>query len=136
MDLSKSSSDNIDVAAIGQAAAGVIKAGSGLAKGIRDKAKAKKAQKISDSGGYFQLTAYQKSLIPVPDYARVQAQATGNVVNGSPDQPVINDSGQVDIAKAPALPATDEQLGMKLKAYLPFILIGAGLILFLILRKR
>jgi hypothetical protein len=39
-----------------------------IAKGIRDKAKAKKAQKISDSGGYLTLTPYQKSLIDVPDY--------------------------------------------------------------------
>ena len=128
--------DNIDIAKIGEAAGQVLKAGSGLAKGIRDKAKAKKAQKISDAGGYFQLTAYQKSLIPVPDYARVQAQATGNIVNGSPEQPVINDAGQVDIAQAPALPATDEQVGMKLKQYLPFILIGGALIFFLILRKK
>lgn len=35
----------------------------GLAKNVRDKAKAKKAKQIADGGGYSTLTPYQKSLL-------------------------------------------------------------------------
>ena len=56
--------DNLIVEAAGE----VLKAGGSLATSIRNKAKAKKAQKISDAGGYLTLTPFQKSLIDVPDY--------------------------------------------------------------------
>lgn len=52
---------------------GAIDKGASAAKSvvvnIRNRAKAKKAQKISDAGGYNTLTPFQKSLIPVPSYA-------------------------------------------------------------------
>jgi hypothetical protein len=78
------------------------------------KAKRKKAQKISDAGGYVTLTAYQKSLIPMPDYAKTQAQtvaaATGQAAAAVQQQ----------LKDAPAL---DPQTG-QLKKYAPYI-IGA-----------
>lgn len=139
MDLSNKN-DSLDFSAIAEQAgkvAGAIKS-SGIIKSVRDKAKAKKAQGISDSGGYFNLTAYQKSLIPVPDYAKTQAAASGNVVSGDSNQPVINDAGQVDVAQAPALPATDEQMGAKIKAYLPYIIavIAIVVIVFFVIKRK
>jgi len=47
---------------------GVLSGVKNVAASIRNKAKAKKAQKISDAGGYLTLTPFQKSLIDVPDY--------------------------------------------------------------------
>ncbi len=61
MDLRK---DNLGVEDVQKVVQGV----GSVAKSIRDRAKAKKAQKISDAGGYLTLTPYQKSLIPVPAY--------------------------------------------------------------------
>lgn len=130
--------DNVDAGKIAEVGGKVLSAvqGSGIIKSVRDKAKAKKAQKISDAGGYFNLTGYQKSLIAVPDYAKTQAAAAGNVVSGNPNQPVVNASGQIDIAQAPALPATDEQLKAKLKQFMPFILGGIFLVVIIFYFKK
>lgn len=69
----RSRHDNVTVADTGVPMGGLIdSAATGvkdLAAAIRNKAKAKKAQKISDAGGYFTLTPFQKSLIDVPAYA-------------------------------------------------------------------
>jgi hypothetical protein len=53
----------------GAAIDSIASSGKNLAANIRNRAKAKKAQKISDAGGYNTLTPFQKSLIPVPAYA-------------------------------------------------------------------
>lgn len=92
----------------------------GLAKSIRDKAKAKKAQKISDAGGYFTLTPYQKSLIDIPDYALKQANEQG----------LNNDQ----LKDAPPVSITTGQL----KNYLPYILgaVGLGLVIYFIVKKK
>lgn len=138
MDL-RQSSDNVDIGQITETAGKAISAVSGLASGIRNKAKAKKAQKISDAGGYFTLSGFQKSLIPVPDYAKVQAAASGNVAAGAgTGQPVINDSGQVDVAQVEAIPASEAQVKSKLKEYLPYILgvIVLVVVVFIVMKKK
>jgi len=63
MDLTKS--DNIDVAGAVKTLASTA---GNMAKGIRDRSKAKKAQKTADAGNYFTLNAYAKTLIPIPGY--------------------------------------------------------------------
>lgn len=112
-----------------------------LLKGIRDKAKAKSAQKVSDSGGYWTLRPYLKSLINIPQYVidqvagqgiteeavlQLPAQATGSSntqiiaalkkLSGTSEGGTINPTGN---------PALDTQIpeGV-LQKYLPFI-IGA-----------
>lgn len=66
MDLTKS--DN----AVGDEVIGALKSlkstAGNMAKGIRDRAKAREAQKISDAGNYFTMRAYLKTLIAIPDY--------------------------------------------------------------------
>jgi hypothetical protein len=84
---------------------------------IRNKAKARKAQKISDAGGYLSLTPFQKSLIDIPDYILNQTAGSG--------------ATNEDIKNLPA--DTSEQL----KQFLPYI-IGAiviGILLYVILKK-
>ena len=65
--------DNLTLADTGvPAGAAIDSVASGIkdiAANIRNRAKAKKAQAISDAGGYNTLTPFQKSLIPVPPYA-------------------------------------------------------------------
>jgi hypothetical protein len=46
----------------------VDKIASDLASGIKVSAKTKSAQKTADSGQYWTLTPYMKSLIPIPQY--------------------------------------------------------------------
>lgn len=131
--------DNVDVSAIAETGGKIFNAvkSSGIVKSVRDKAKAKKAQKISDAGGYFTLSGYQKSLIDVPEYAKAQAAATGNIVSNDPNQPLINAAGQVDISQAPALPATDAQLKVTLKKFMPYILGVLVLVgIFIFIKKR
>jgi hypothetical protein len=65
-------SDNITLGDTGiPGGAAVDKLGStikNLASGIRNKAKAKKAQGFADRHEYFALSPFQKSLIPIPQY--------------------------------------------------------------------
>jgi hypothetical protein len=65
--------DNLTLEDLNVPGGGAIDAGAsgvkGVFVGIRNRAKARKAQKISDDGGYATLTPFQKSLIPVPAYA-------------------------------------------------------------------
>lgn len=44
---------------------------------IRNKAKAKEAQKVADSGGYWTLRPFLKSLIPIPQYILDQVAGQG-----------------------------------------------------------
>lgn len=48
-----------------------------LFKGIRDRAKAKAAKKTADSGGYWTLRPYLKSLIAIPQYIVDQVAGQG-----------------------------------------------------------
>jgi len=107
--------DNLSVISeIDQVGAGV----KNIAASIRNRAKARKAQKISDGGGYLTLTPFQKSLIDVPDY--ILNQTAGQGAGATED----------DIKNLPAV--TDW------KAKLPLI-IGAvvviGLVYFIVKRK-
>jgi hypothetical protein len=65
------------------------------AKNIRDRAKAKKAQAISDAGGYMTLTPYQKSLIDIPPYILNQTQGTTATAEDIKNMPAVNDFGQM-----------------------------------------
>lgn len=48
-----------------------------LASGIRNKAKAKSAQKTSDAGQYWTLRSFLKGLIPIPQYVLDQVGGQG-----------------------------------------------------------
>lgn len=84
--------DNLSVVSEVDATAAGIK---NIAKSIRDRAKAKKAQKISDNGGYMTLTPYQKSLIDIPDYILNQTQGTSATADDIKNMPAKNDLGQL-----------------------------------------
>jgi len=66
-----------------------------IAASIRNRAKAKKAQGISDAGGYMTLTPFQKSLIGVPDYILNQTQGTSATAEDIKNMPAVNDFGQM-----------------------------------------
>lgn len=107
--------DNLGVEDITKVVQGV----GDIRHSILVKAKTKKAQKISDAGGYLTLSAYQKSLIPVPAYV-----TAANI--------------PAETAKAAEpIPATDAQVMAKAKSNLPLILaVAGGLILVVILIKK
>lgn len=63
-----------DVITVGKS---LVSSAGNLAKGIRDKAKAKAAQKTADAGGYWTLRPYLKSLIPIPQYIITQVSGQG-----------------------------------------------------------
>jgi len=102
----------------------VIGVAASLRESIIVKAKRKKAQKISDAGGYSTLSAYQKSLIPIPAYAQTQAQtiaaATGQAASTVTEQ----------LKNAPAIDAS----GSQVKKYLPYFggALVIGLLIYLI----
>jgi hypothetical protein len=74
----------------------VVAAGiKNIAASIRNKAKARKAKKISDRGGYMTLSPFQKSLIDVPDYILAQTQGTTATAKDIQDMPAVNDFGQM-----------------------------------------
>lgn len=83
------------------------------ATSIRNRAKAKKAQKISDAGGYGTLTPFQRSLIPVPAYWGTDTSAKENLM-------------------------IDEETTSSVKKYVPYI-IGAlfiGILIFFIVKRK
>jgi LPXTG-motif cell wall-anchored protein len=83
-------------------------------KSVLIRAKTKKAQKISDAGGYATLTPYQKTLIPVPEYI------SGKTVPASGDLPA------------------GEQTGVDIKRFLPYIIgvVLLGIIIYMIAKKK
>ena len=95
--------NNLTVADTGVPGGGAVDAiASGvknLATSVRNKAKAKKAQKISDAGGYFTLTPFQKSLINEPDYAKT-------TIGAKSDEPIEAIANQ----------------GFEIKKYIPYII--------------
>jgi hypothetical protein len=96
---------------------------TGLRESIITKAKRKKAQKISDAGGYFTLSAYQKSLIEIPEYAKKQMATQG--------------TEPAKIQATDALPIQAGQVGSSIKVYLPYI-IGAvvlGVVIYFVAKK-
>lgn len=48
-----------------------------IAAGVRNKAKAKKAQSVADAGNYWTLSEFQKGLIPIPQYIVDQVAGHG-----------------------------------------------------------
>jgi len=66
-----------------------------IAASIRNKAKARKAKKISDAGGYMTLTPFQKSLIDVPDYILAQTAGTSATAADIQSMPAVNNLGQI-----------------------------------------
>lgn len=76
MDLQTVEHDNLvdDVITTGKT---LVSTASNITKGIRDKAKAKAAQKTADSGQYWTLRPYLKSLIPIPQYIINQVAGQG-----------------------------------------------------------
>ena len=93
-------------------------------KALLERAWRKKSQAISDAGGYATLSKYEKSLIKMPEYAKVAAAAAG--VNAN----VVENSG--------AIPATNAQLMDKVKNYLPMIIgvVVIGVIIYMIVKKK
>lgn len=152
------SNDNFGVEDVGK----IVEGAKGLAKSVTDRAKAKKAQKTSDAGGYWQLRPYLKSLIPIPNYVVTMTSGQGiteaaikNLPEqsaGTPNEIIIQAlqlaSGLQTPSKAPSTVAM-EQAGKTLlnedaaaatsqiKKALPYI-IGAvviGFIVYLISKK-
>jgi hypothetical protein len=91
-----------------------------LTSTIRNKAKAKKAQGISNAGGYLSLTPFQKSLIPVPAYVSGQGGATGLTPN--------------EYQTLPAAPIT----GGQVTKYIPYLLgaVVIGIAVYFIIKKK
>jgi hypothetical protein len=114
----RSRHDNVTVADTGVPMGGLVDAAAtgvkDLAAAIRNKAKAKKAQKISDAGGYFTLTPFQKSLIDVPAYA----VSAGTTAQDAKDSPAMDISGG------------------QLKKYLPYIIGVVILVIIFFIVKR
>ena len=107
---------------------GLIKTVGDIRTSVLHKAWAKKAKKISDAGGYNTLSKFEKSLIPMPEYAKAQAQtvaaATGQAAATVEQE--IKEAAPSDIS------------GSQVKKYLPYI-IGAvvvGLIVWLLFKKK
>ena len=130
---------------------------------IRNKAKAKKAQGIADAGNYWTLTAFQKSLIPIPQYIidqvsnqginqnavlNLPAQAAGasnaTIISklktlsggGTLNTAVIGDNTQVIGNPAAAEPKTIDAEGMK--KYLPYIagVVVLGVLVYFIVKRK
>lgn len=133
-------------------------AATNLAKGIRDKAKAKEAQKIADAGNYWTLRPYLKSLIPIPQYIINQVAGQGiteyavlqlpEQSAGSSNTQIISALKQLSGTGAGAgqtvnptgnILATDEnvQTGFDFKKYLPYIagIVIIGLIIYFVTKK-
>lgn len=131
---------------------------SNVAARVRNRAKAKKAQGIADAGNYFTLTAFQKSLIPVPQYVIDQVSGQGitkNAVLNLPAQPVgssnagiisqlktlssggtlnaavIGEGGVIGTAPAADPKELTDTTGTKIKNMLPYI-IGVAVVGFAI----
>jgi hypothetical protein len=127
-------SDNLTASdVLGSKGAALDTAGTAAKKllgNIRNKAKAKKAQKISDAGGYATLSAFQKSLIPVPAYINQQAQTVA-ASSKTPAAAVID-----KMKTSEPIPVSDAQKANLFKQYLPYlivvIVIGALLYFFVI----
>jgi hypothetical protein len=69
--------NHVDWTQVAQTAGKVAQSAPGVMKNIRDKAKQKEAQKISDAGNYFTLRPYLKSLIAIPDYVKTMVANQG-----------------------------------------------------------
>jgi hypothetical protein len=96
MDFSKDNLSLADTSVPGGAA--IDKIASGLASGIRTSAKTKLAKKVSDSGQYWTLTPYQKSLIQIPQYILEQVKNQGityYAVYQLPNQSVGSNNTQI-----------------------------------------
>jgi hypothetical protein len=131
---------------------------------IRNKAKAKKAQGIADAGNYWTLTAFQKSLIPIPQYIIDQVSGQGitqdavlnlpaqaasasnpSIINqlktlsggGTLAKAVIGDNTQV-IGNPPAASPKELEGAEGVKKYLPYIAGAAvlGVVIYLIAKRK
>ena len=95
------------------------------------------AQKISDAGGYLTLTPYQKSLINMPEYiqAQVNAQAVKSGSGMAADLHRVAQEIAEKVKNAKSITASQGKAGMSVMTYLPFIIIGAVVIFFIIRKK-
>jgi hypothetical protein len=134
-----------------------------LAAGIRNKAKAKSAQKASDAGNYWTLRAFLKSLIKIPQYILDQvggqgiteyavlnlpAQSTGGTTQGVIDQLKKLSGQNVTTVGAGGVigtvPAASEEKTLApdpittVKKYIPYI-VGAillGVVIYFIIKHK
>lgn len=136
----------------------LVSSTANIAKGIRDKAKAKSAQKTADAGQYWTLRPYLKSLIPIPDYIIKQVAGQGiteyavlqlpEQSAGSSNTQIISALKQLSGSGSGAgqtvnptgnILATDEtvQEGFDFKKYLPYIagIVIIGLIIYFVTKK-
>lgn len=149
-------SDNLvdDAITVGKT---LISTATNLGKGIRDKAKAKEAQKAADAGQYWTLRPYLKSLIPIPQYIINQVAGQGITEYavlqlpaqsaGSSNSQIIaalkqmsgSGAGSTSINPTGNAVATDETTnsGFDIKKYVPYIAgaIILGLIVYFITKK-
>jgi len=122
-----------------------------LAAGIRNKAKAKEAQRITDAGNYWTLRPFLKSLIPIPQYILDQVGGQGiteNAVIQLPEQGVgSSNSDIIKSLKALSGNKPDEKVLGKtpasgaefdIKKYLPFAIgiIILGILIYFIYKSK
>lgn len=79
-----------------QVASSVVTGVKNLASNIRNKAKAKKAQKIADAGGYNTLTPFQKSLIQVPEYVNANLNKEQTTLGNEIDKEILKIEKKAD----------------------------------------
>lgn len=127
-----------------------------LAAGVRNKAKAKAAQKTADAGQYWTLRPFLKSLIPIPQYIITQVAGQGiseNAILQLPEQGVGSSNTQIIAALKQMsgsgnstninptgneiLNEPDENSELNIKKYLPYIIGIAilGLIIYFATKK-
>ena len=125
-----------------------------IAGGIRNKAKAKEAQRISDAGNYFTLRPFLKSLIPIPQYVLNQVSGQGiteEAVIQLPEQGTGANASSI-IAALKALSGTPQGAGIPLKnvnaagtdggvdikKYIPYIIgvLLLGILVYIIIKRK
>jgi hypothetical protein len=160
----ESASDNVTLADTGlPGGAALDKIGSKLKSlrvGIVNKAKAKKAKKISDGGGYWGLTSFQKSLINIPQYVLDQVGGQGiseKMVEQMPkwqstptiadikavDAKIkgtnkISDTGIIGVSEPLAAAAEKNLTPMDYKKYIPYVIgvVVLAVVIFFVVKKK
>lgn len=121
-----------------------------LAAGIRNRAKARKAQKVADAGQYWTLRPFLKGLIPIPQYVLDQVGGQGiteQAVINLPEQ-AVGTSPATIIKSLKALssgtipesekPADITGTVTSFKKYLPWIvgIIVVGILVIFVWKKK
>jgi hypothetical protein len=130
-----------------------------LAAGIRNKAKAKQAQKIADAGNYWTLRPFLKNLIKIPQYIlnqvagqgitedaviNLDAQATGasntQIINALKQMSgtSVGAGGIIGNTNIPAVTPPPETKGFDFKKALPYIIgvVVIGIVIFFIVKRK